>query len=64
MRIRLLRKTHSFGSGGAARPKGFKFALMPHPSNLDETPVSSSKFLEFGRGSLTQVNNDDNNNNN
>ena len=58
------RKTHSLGSGGAAKPKGFGFALMSHPSNLNETLVSSSKFLESGRESLTQVNNNNNNNNN
>jgi hypothetical protein len=64
MRIESLHRTYSLGSGEAARPNGFESALMSHPSNLGEAPLSSPKFLGSGRGSLTQVNNNNNNNNN
>jgi hypothetical protein len=32
---------------------------MLHPNNLGEALISNPKFLESGRGSLTQVNDDD-----
>jgi hypothetical protein len=60
MKIESLHRTHSLESGRAARPKGFGSALMPHPNNLGETPLSSPKFLESEKGSLTQVNNNNN----
>jgi len=60
MRIEFLRRTHSLGSSRAARPKGFGSAFIPHQSNLCETPLSSPKFLGSGKGSLTQVNNNNN----
>jgi len=45
MRIGSLHRTHSLGSDGAARPKGFEFALLPHPNNLGEAPFPGSSFL-------------------
>jgi len=64
MRSESLWKTHSLEAGGAARPKGFGSVLMPHPSNLGEAPLSSTKFLGSGRGCLTRVNIYNNNNSN
>jgi len=60
MIIGSLRKTHSLGSGEAARSKRFESALISHPSNLGEAPFSSPKFIGSGRRSLTQINNNNN----
>jgi hypothetical protein len=45
MRIGSLYRIHSLGSDGAARPKGFEFAHLPHPNNLGEAPFPGSSFL-------------------
>jgi hypothetical protein len=52
------------GPGSAARLKGFESALLPLPSNLNQVPLFSPKFLGSGRGCQTQVNINNNNNNN
>jgi len=57
MRIESLRKTHSLGSGGAARPKKFGSSLMPQSSKLGEASLSSPKFLGSERGFLNNNNN-------
>jgi len=55
MRIESLRRTYSLWSDGAARPKEFGSSLMPHPSNLGKTSLSSPKFLGSERGFLTKL---------
>jgi len=57
MRIESLHKTHSLGSGGAARPKKFGSSLMPQSSNLGEAPLSYLKFLGSERGFFNNNNN-------
>jgi hypothetical protein len=57
MRIESLCKTHSLGSGEAAKPKKFGSSLMPQSSNLGEASFSCPKFLGSERGFLNNNNN-------
>jgi len=44
-------------------PRGLGFALLPFLNDLGLVSLSSTKFLESGRGCQTQINNNNNNNN-